>query len=46
MYRVQEIAYGFGGPGKNMVVLNNFLLQNTNLVSILSKICPTFAGHI
>ena len=28
-----------------MSVLINFLLQNTNLVSILSKICPNFAGH-
>jgi hypothetical protein len=25
---------------KIMSVLNNFLLQNTNLVSVLSKICP------
>jgi hypothetical protein len=31
---------------KIMSVLNNFLLQNTNLVSVLSKICPNFAGHV
>jgi hypothetical protein len=29
-----------------MSVLINFLLQNTNLVSVLSKICPNFAGHV
>jgi hypothetical protein len=29
---------------KKMSVLINFLLQNTNLVSVLSKICPNFAG--
>jgi hypothetical protein len=31
-----------------MSVLINFLLQNTNLVSVLwlCKICPSFAGHI
>ena len=31
---------------KKMSVLINFLLQNTNLVSVLSKICPSFAGHV
>jgi hypothetical protein len=31
---------------KNMSVLINFLLQNTNFVSVLIKICPNFAGHI
>ena len=31
---------------KIMSVLINFLLQNTNLVSVLIKICPNFAGHI
>ena len=31
---------------KKMSVLINFLLQNTNLVSVLSKICPIFAGHV
>ena len=31
---------------KKMSVLINFLLQNTNLVSVLSKICPNFAGHV
>jgi hypothetical protein len=29
-----------------MSVLINYLLQNTNLVSVLSKICPNFAGHV
>ena len=47
IFRVREIAYGFGGPSKkNMSVLINFLLQNTNLVSVLIKICPNFAVHI
>jgi len=45
-FRVGEIAYGFGGSSKQMSVLINFLLQNTNLVSVLSKICPNFAGHV
>ena len=27
-------------------VLINFLLQNTNLVSVFGKICPSFAGHV
>jgi hypothetical protein len=31
--------------GKKMSVLINFLLQNTKLVSVLSKIGPNFAGH-
>ena len=31
---------------KKMSVLINFLLQNTNLVSVPSKICPNFAGHV
>jgi hypothetical protein len=31
---------------KKMSVLINFQLQNTNLVSVLSKICPNFAGHV
>jgi hypothetical protein len=31
---------------KKMSVLINFLLQNTNLVSVLSKILPNFAGHV
>ena len=31
---------------KKMSVLINFLLQNTNLVSVLSKICPNVAGHV
>ena len=31
---------------KKMTILINFLLQNTNLVSVLSKICPNFAGHV
>jgi hypothetical protein len=31
---------------KKMSVLINFLLQNTNLVSVLSKICPNFAGQV
>jgi hypothetical protein len=31
---------------KKMSVLINFLLQNTNLVSVLIKICPNFAGHV
>ena len=31
---------------KKMSALINFLLQNTNLVSVLSKILPNFAGHV
>jgi hypothetical protein len=31
---------------KKMSVLINFLLQNSNLASVLSKICPNFAGHV
>ena len=31
---------------KIMSVLINFVLQNTNLVSVLIKISPNFAGHI
>jgi hypothetical protein len=31
---------------KKMSVLINFLLQKTNLVSVLNKICPNFAGHV
>ena len=31
---------------KKMSVLINFPLQNTNLVSFLSKICPNFGGHV
>jgi len=31
---------------KKMSVLINFLLQNTNLVSVLIEICPNFAGHV
>ena len=31
---------------KILSVLINFLLQNTNLVSVLIKLCPNFAGHI
>ena len=45
-FRVQEIAYGLGGPSENMLALINVLLQNSNLVSVLSKICPNFAGHV
>ena len=44
--RVHEIAYGFGGPSEKMSVVINFLLQNTNLVSVLSKICINFAAHV
>ena len=47
-YRVREIAYAMGLVVlvKKMSVLINFLLQNTNLVSVLSKICPNFVGHV
>ena len=31
---------------KKMTVLINFLLQNTNRVSVLSKIFPNFADHV
>ena len=31
---------------KKMSDLINFLMQNTNLVSVLSKICPNFTGHV
>ena len=31
---------------KKMSVLIYFLLQNTELVSLLSKIGPNFAGHV
>ena len=35
---VHEITFGFGGlSGKKMSVLVNFPMQNTNLVSVLSK---------
>jgi hypothetical protein len=30
---------------KNISVLIHFLVKNTNLVSVLSKIFPNFAGH-
>ena len=47
-YRVREIAYAMGLVVlvKKKSVLINFLLQNTNLVSVLSKICPNFAGRV
>ena len=38
-FRVHGIAYGSGGPSEKMSVLVNFLLQNTNLVLVLNKIC-------
>jgi len=42
---VHEITFGFGGLSeKKMSVLLNFLMQNTNLVSVLSKICSNFYG--
>ena len=42
---VHEITFGFGGlSGKKMSVLVNFPMQNTNLVSVLSKICSNFYG--
>ena len=44
--RVHEIVHVFSGPSEKMSVLINFLLQNTYLVSVLSKICPYFVGHI
>jgi hypothetical protein len=31
---------------KKMSVLVNFLLKNTNLLSVLSKICQNSAGHV
>ena len=31
---------------RKMSFLIKFLLQNTNLVSVLSKICPNFAGRV
>ena len=40
------MANRFGGPSEKMSVLINFLLQNTKLVLVLSKICPNFAGHV
>ena len=43
---VHEIPYGFDGPHKKISVLIKFLLQNTNLVSVLSQICLHFAGHV
>jgi hypothetical protein len=45
-YRVHKIAYGFDDPSEKMSVLINFLLQNTNFMSVLSKICPNFVGHV
>ena len=37
-HRVHKIVCRFDGPsGEKMSVLNNFLLQNTNLVSVLNK---------
>jgi hypothetical protein len=45
--RVHKITYEFGGPSeKKMSVLINILLQNINRVSVLSKICPNFVGHV
>ena len=46
LYRVHETAYGFGGASEKKSVLINFLLQNTNLVSVLGKISSDFAGHV
>ena len=37
--RVHKIAYGFGSPSESISVLINFLLQNTNLVSVSPKFC-------
>ena len=45
-FRVHDIANGLGSPSEKMLALINFLLQNSNLVSVLSKICPNFAGHV
>ena len=42
----QNCIWVFGPSGKKMSVLINFLLQNTNLESVLSKFCPNFAGHV
>jgi len=44
--KFNEIAYGFDGPSEKMSVLINFLLQNTNLVSVLGTICLNFATHV
>ena len=44
--RVHEIAYmSLVVLVKKMLVIN-FLMQNTNLVSVLGKICPNFAGRV
>ena len=43
---VTELYMGLVVLVKKMSVLINFLSQNTNLVSVLSKICPNFAGHV
>lgn len=46
-FRVHEIAYWFSGSKKKICkFLINFLLQNINIVSVLSKIWPDVAGHI
>ena len=46
VYRVHQMVMGLVVPVKKMSVLINFLLQNTKLVSVLSKICRNFAGHV
>ena len=42
----EDVPSVFLEAEKKMSVLINFQLQNTNLVSVLSKICPNFAGHV
>jgi hypothetical protein len=41
-----KLHMGFVDLVKKMSVLINFLLQNTNLVSVLGRISPNFDGHV
>ena len=41
-----KLYMGFVVLLKKMTVLINFLLQNTNFVSVLCKICQNFAGNV
>jgi hypothetical protein len=40
---LHKITYVFGGQSEKMSVLINFLMQNTNFVSALRKVCQKFA---
>ena len=46
IYLYTKLNMGFVVLVKKMVVLSNFLLQITNLMSVLSKIFPNFVVHV